>query len=127
MHAKNFSFLRTTGLLGGTAVSLLTITTAFSAAATDELPKFESYIKVTGRAASISGNDAAYQKRTRTYADGAAGIEDLHIYKDVDKKTALVIDGRALAGPEDYLGQFKLTRSGVGSVEAGYKLSLIHI
>ena len=74
MRAKNFSFLRTTGLLGGTALSLLTITTAISAAPTDELPKFESYIKVTGHAASISGNDAAYQKRIRSLLDYFFGL-----------------------------------------------------
>src|SRR5215212_7186966 len=110
MHTKNSFSPRTTGLLGGTAISLLMLTLGFSAEPTDELPKFESYIKVTGRPAAISGNDAAFQKRTRTHVDGAAGIEDLQIYKDVDKKTALVVDGRALVGPEDYLGQFKLTR-----------------
>ena len=123
MHAKNLSLAGATRLLGCTVLSLLTMPPAFPAAATatDELPRFESYIKVTGHAANISGNDAAFQKRARSHADGAAGIEDLHIYKDLDKTTALLIDGRALDGPEDYLGQFKLTRVNLGSFEAGYK------
>lgn len=121
MHATNFLPLRATGWVGGAVLSLLTMSGAFGAAASDEMPKFESYIKVTGNPASISGNDASYQKRARTHVDGAAGIEDLHIFKDLDKTTSLVIDGRALVGPEDYLGQFKLTRTNVGSVDVGYK------
>jgi hypothetical protein len=121
MHAKNFSLLHPARLTGAAALLLLTLSPAAGAAVTDELPKFESYIKVTGHAADIRGNDAAFQKRARTHADGAAGIEDLHIYKDLDKRTALLIDGRALVGPEDYLGQFKLTRTNLGSFEAGYK------
>jgi len=91
------------------------------AAEADALPKFESYIKVSGQAASISGSDSSYQKRARGHVDGAVGLEDLHIYKDLSKTTSLTIDGRALAGPEDYLGQFKIVKENVGSFEAGYK------
>ncbi len=86
----------------------------------DAFPIFESYIKVTGQAAAISGNGAAYQTRARQPENGGAGIEDLHYSKDT-KETSLVLDGRALSGVEDYLARVSLTRVKIGSVEAGYK------
>jgi len=91
-----------------------------AAAATDAFPTFESYIKVSGQAASISGNEAAFQKRTQKNSDGSAGIEDLHLLRDISKTTTLVIDGRALEGAEDYLLRFNLTKETVGSIDAGY-------
>jgi hypothetical protein len=88
---------------------------------TDALPTFESYLKVTGQAAAISGNGAAYQTRAHQAKDGGYGVEDLHYTKDVTKDTSVVLDGRALAGVEDYLARVSLTKFNVGSVEAGYK------
>jgi hypothetical protein len=87
----------------------------------DAFPNYESYIKLTGQAASISGSETAFQSRTKQPADGGAGIEDLHINQDLSKATALVIDGKALTGAEDYLGSFKLTKNEVGTFEMGYK------
>ncbi len=100
-----------------------TMLTAAAVAATpnDDFPRFESYIKFTGQAASVSGSDSAYQKRFRQSAEGAVGIEALHLLKDISKTTTLAIDGRALAGSEDYLGSFKLVREGIGSFSSGYK------
>lgn len=88
---------------------------------TDAFPAFDSYIKVSGQAPSISGNAAAYAERARSPESGAYGIEDLHLNKDLSKDINLAIDGRALSGPEDYLGKFKLTKSEVGTAEFGYK------
>ena len=86
----------------------------------DAFPNYESYIKISGQAASINGDKAAFQTRTMQAKDGA-GIEDLHLTKDLSKTTTLVIDGRALTGSEDYLGQFNIAKNEVGSVEVGYK------
>ncbi|MCX6954802.1 MAG: hypothetical protein NTV51_21810 [Verrucomicrobia bacterium] len=87
----------------------------------DAMPLFESYIKVSGQAPSISGDSSAFQARTKQNSNGGAGIEDLHIAKDLSKTTALTIDGRALTGAEDYLGRFNVTKTDVGSVDVGYK------
>lgn len=87
----------------------------------DAFPNFESYIKITGQAAAINGNDAAFQNRTKQPSDGGVGIEDLHLSKDLSKTTTLVIDGKALSGSEDYLAKFNVTKNEVGSIEAGYK------
>ncbi|MEJ1972349.1 MAG: hypothetical protein WDM96_07775 [Lacunisphaera sp.] len=88
---------------------------------TDAFPNFESYIKVSGQAPSVTGDAAAYAQRAHLPESGAYGIEDLHLSKDLDKTTGLVIDGHALAGPEDYLGKFLLTKADVGTAEVGYK------
>lgn len=86
----------------------------------DAFPAFESYIKVSGQAAEISGSKPSYQYRSKLPRSGA-GIEELHIAKELDKKTSYVLDGRALAGAEDYLGSYKITKTEVGSFDVGYK------
>src|SRR4051812_18918041 len=110
----------------GVLVSGLLLLTGISARGADKpkedtFPNYESYIKISGQAAAISGSDTAFQSRTKQPADGGAGIEDLHIAKDLSKETSLVVDGKALTGSEDYLGSLKLTKNDVGSFEMGYK------
>lgn len=92
-----------------------------AAAEADPFPNRDSYVKLTGQAAAISGSDTAFQSRTRQPANGGAGIEDLRISKEVSRRTSLLIEGRALVGAEDYLGSFKLTTNEVGTLEAGFK------
>ena len=120
MHAKNSPLFRA-GLLAGAALALTTTRAAAVDANADAFPTFESYIKITGQAASVTGNGAAYQTRTRQPENGGAGIEDLHYTRDLSKVTSLQFDGRALAGVEDYLMQLKLSKQETGSVEVGYK------
>lgn len=107
------------------AVATIVVMGAGARAATpggaEAFPTFESYIKVSGRPASISGNEAAFQRRTQADANGGLGIEDLHYYRDLNKTTSVTIDGRALTGVEDYLGRVVLVKEDVGQVEVGYK------
>ena len=88
---------------------------------TDAFPTFDSYIKVSGQAAAVTGNAAAYAERARAPESGAYGIEDMHVSKDLNPNTSLIFDGRALTGAEDYLGSFRLSRADVGTAEVGYK------
>lgn len=122
MNTKHTSFMNRAGL-ALCAASLLAggRLAAAEKAEADAFPNHETYIKVTGQGAAISGNKAAFQNRTRQDGDGAVGIEDLHATKEISKTTTLTIDGHALMGAEDYLGQFNLTKNEVGSIEAGYK------
>lgn len=101
----------------------LALVPAALALAADEDPfaAYSSYIKISGQAAAITGNDAAYARRSQHSPDGAAGIEDLHLQRDLDRATTLTVDGRLLAGDADYLGKFNLTRNEVGTFEVGYK------
>lgn len=87
----------------------------------DTFPTFESYLKVSGQAASVSGNGAAFQKRHQQRKNGGAGIEELRYSKDLEKDVTMEIDGRALFGAEDYLGKLKFSKNEVGSFEVGYK------
>jgi hypothetical protein len=115
-------FIRPTGLLTGTLLVLAGIPAlAADKLPSDAFPNFESYIKLSGQAASISGNEAAFQNRTNQNSSGGVGIEDLHFTKDTSKTTTVVIDGKALTGAEDYLGQMKVTKTDVGSIDFGYK------
>ncbi len=116
---KSFTFaLRTTGLVAGLAL----LSVSGGAAETDALPAFETnYITFSAGGADINGSKAAYQARTATAKTGAAGIEDMRFDYDLKDKTTLAVTGRALAGQEDYLLNFKLAKEEVGSFEVGYK------
>jgi len=118
MKANLSSLLRCTGLAAGAALAL---SGAYAAVPTDAFPNFDSYIKISGQAPSVTGDGAAYARRTQLSQDGGVGIEDLHYTKDLNKETSVVVDGHALAGSEDYLGVFKITQTDVGSFETGYK------
>lgn len=88
----------------------------------DALPSFETnYIVFSAGGANVHGSKAAYQARTQSARTGALGIEELRFDYDLKDKTTLTLDGRALAGQEDYLLSFKLQKAEVGSVEVGYK------
>lgn len=122
MSAQRSSSLRAVPCTAAT-VLLLALPCSGKSATTpsDAFPTFESYVKVSGHAASITGDEAAFARRTQKPANGGAGIEDLHVAKDLSKTTSMVIDGRALEGSEDYLLRLNLTQTDVGSVEAGHK------
>src|SRR3954470_24422954 len=122
MSAKSFLSHRAAQSAAAAALALGIPASGMGApAATDAFPTSESYIKISGQAASISGDEAAFNKRTQQPANGGAGIEDLHVNKDLSKTTALELDGRALTGSEDYLVRLNVAKTEVGSVEMGYK------
>src|SRR4051812_36059389 len=88
---------------------------------TDAFPNFDSYIKISGQAASVTGDAAAFQRRLQQSDNGGAGIEELHFTKDFDKNKTVTFDGRALTGSEDYLAKLNVTKNEFGSFEVGYK------
>ena len=123
MNAILPPIIRYTGLLAGAVLILSGFQTygADPAIPSDSFPVFDSYVKISGQAPDITGNKAAYEARTQQPYNGGAGIEDLHYSKDLTKDDNLVIDGHALFGAADYLGQFHLSKNEVGSFEVGYK------
>ncbi len=121
MHATTSALLRRTGLLAGVVLALNGAWAAQPDKQTDAFPNFESYIKFSGYAPSISGQDSAFQKRTNLNASGGVGIEDLHLLKNLDKDVTLTADGKALTGSEDYLFKLNLTKDALGKVDVGYK------
>jgi len=86
----------------------------------DAFPTYESYIKVSGQAPSITGDAAAFATRTGAPATGSAGIEDLYYTKDVSDNSTVTIDGHALGGTDDYLASFKLDNDKLGTFDTGY-------
>jgi len=122
MKANLSSLVRHTGTLTGLLLVCAGAPArgADKAPPADAFPNFDSYIKISGQAAEITGNDSAFMNRTGQ-TTGGAGIEDLHISKDVSKTTTVILDGRALTGSEDYLGRFNVTKNEVGSFDIGYK------
>ncbi len=118
MHAKLFRYIFRSTLIAGFTLAL---SGARAATPTDAFPTFDSYIKISGQAPSITGDEAAFQKRLQQPQDGGAGIEDLHYTKDYGKDKTVTFDGRALAGSEDYLAKFNVTKNDFGSFEIGYK------
>lgn len=121
MHAKRHPLTPAGSWIAGAVLAFLSSPGFAATPPTDAFPTFESYIKISGQAASIQGNEAAFKNRTQQPSNGGAGIEDLHVAKDVSKTTTLEVDGRALAGPEDYLFKIKLAKVETGSVDVGYK------
>ncbi len=122
MNSKNFSLRRHAALLSGACFLLAGAATRGSEGPNaDAFPNFESYIKVTGRAVDVTGNKAAFQTRDKCAADGSYGIEDFHYTRDTSKTTTVTVDGHALSGAEDYLGQVNVAKNEVGTVEVGYK------
>ena len=129
MNANFSQLIRRSGLIAGAVFSLAGVglyadTPAAPAGSTltsDAFPTYDSYIKISGQGASITGDKAAFRDRMRQPENGSYGIEDLRYIKDLSKETNLTIDGRALSGAEDYLAQIRLTKNEVGSFEVGYK------
>jgi hypothetical protein len=92
-----------------------------SGAGADAFPTYDSYIKVSGQTPWVTGDSAAYAQRSDIPGTGSAGIEDLYYTKDLTDSTTVQVNGKALAGSDDYLASLSLSDDGLGSVDAGYK------
>ena len=123
MNANSSSLHRPAGLL---ACAMLTLSCAHAVDATkdtDALPATAdtNHISFGGEASAITGSSTAYQTRAQISKNPAGGIEDLNYSTDISKSTNVLVAGHALAGAEDYLGLFKVTKNEVGSFDIGYK------
>lgn len=108
-------------LLAGAALAFAGARLTAATSEADAFPTYTNYIRITGQTPWVEGNQAAFQNRTRTPAEGGAGIEDLHIEKNLSKDADLEVNGHALTGAEDYLASLEVTKADVGSYEVGYK------
>ena len=89
MHTASTSLRRIAGLLGlGAALSIPVSLSVAADAPTnaDAFPSYESYIKVTGQTAWISGDDASYAARQSTPTWGSFGIEDFNFYEGPQRR-----------------------------------------
>ncbi|HXA14738.1 MAG TPA: hypothetical protein VNW23_06385, partial [Opitutaceae bacterium] len=123
MQANRIIFISATGLLVGALLALPSIRAADQTAATnaDAFPVFDNYIILSGQNAWVSKDKAAFQARTDTAKGASGGIEDFRMEKDPTKNVTVTTDGHAIGGAEDYLAHFNVTKTDVGSVDAGYQ------
>jgi len=125
MHSDSSSLRRIASLIGLGAGLALVLPGPASAdgpvLTSDDIPTYESYIKVSGQTPWIVGDSASYASRAGTPAAGSGGIEDFYYTKDTSDSTTVKVNGHALGGADDYLASLNLTTTNVGSVEAGYK------
>ena len=121
MQTSSRRLLRTTGAIAAASLTISAARLFAAPAATDAFPAFDSYLKVSGERAWIHGNGAAYRSRAQAPENGGGGIEDFHYARDLNKTTTLTLDGRALAGVEDYLVRLNLAKAEFGSLDVGYQ------
>src|SRR5690349_10933322 len=123
MNVK-FSSSRAAGLLAGVLIACTSSIAAETAKAeSDALPNFadSNHIKVAATGSSITGSNAAFKRGTQLSTNAAGGIEEARFTKELSKETTFEFDGRLLPGIDDYLAHVNLTKTDVGSVDAGYK------
>ncbi len=123
MQTKLYSHYITSGFF---ACAILATASAYAADAAkpdaDPLPNItENYIKVAGQRNWIKGDKAAYEAQNWTARGGFAGIEDFQLTKNLKNDFALTVDGHALFGNQDFLGQIKLSKNELGSFDMGFK------
>jgi hypothetical protein len=125
MQTKRPSSIHATGLLVGALFFLPNLRAADQtpAASTkaDAFPIFDNYLILGGQNAWVSKDKDAFQARTDSAKGASGGVEDFNYEKDLSKDVSVTADGHAIGGNEDYLAHFNITKTDVGSVDAGYK------
>jgi hypothetical protein len=82
---------------------------------------FENWVEFSVGGLIIRGNRAQAEQRHRLNRGAFGGIEDLHLQHNLDKKTTLVLDGRALFDNHDYKLSLELKREELGFVRFHYE------
>lgn len=102
--------------------ALLCLLPLFPAAASAvDVDSLQNVLVISGGgAADFKGDSAAFQKRYQINPDGYGGIELLRYSATSDKGT-LSIEGRALAGNNDYLMSIKFVNDERGWLSFGYR------
>jgi hypothetical protein len=84
-------------------------------------PPLENYIDFSVGYANQEGDRPGFQKAQQLNKDGFGGVEALRYTKSLNDTTTLVIEGRALAGNNDYLFDLTLRNDDLGFLKFGYK------
>jgi hypothetical protein len=85
----------------------------------EELP--ENFIDVSFGHTQQSGDRAGFQKAQQINKDGYGGIEALHYTGSLSDTTSYLLEGRALAGNQDYLFDLTFTNDDLGHIKFGYE------
>jgi len=70
---------------------------------------------------SVSGNTARFREHNWTREGLGGGASDFSVRYDTDPRTHVEIDGRALAGPDDYRVQVRIQRDELGWARFAYR------
>lgn len=89
-------------------------------AAPTEAEPLENWATFTVGGYSVSGNDAAFQRRYGNNGDFYGGIESFHMEQAGDDGT-FTVDGHALFGLEDYEVTLGYTKDDLGFIRGGYR------
>jgi len=87
----------------------------------DSYEKYPNWLDLGVGGITLSGNKAAFQQRYHLSEGAYGGIEDLHAQRDLGKKWAFQMDGRALINEKDYALKLEVTREGLGFLRGGYR------
>lgn len=84
-------------------------------------PEYNNWITLGPGGIFVIDDDARFQHRHWLKEGFFGGLEELHVEPAINDKITLKIDGRALAGAEDYLAGIDLAVRDVGYLKAGYR------
>ncbi|HYJ03765.1 MAG TPA: hypothetical protein VEX43_01425 [Chthoniobacterales bacterium] len=87
----------------------------------DTPEEYTNWITLGIGGVSVEGDAPQFQHRHRMNEDSFWGIEELHWEPSINKDVTLKLDGRAMAGAEDYLASIELAYRNVGYIKAGYR------
>jgi len=68
---------------------------------------------------SVSGNENRFQQLTGQVAGWSGGLESFRLSQELDANRRVTVEGRALAGVEDYAVELRYGHRGWGYLEAG--------
>ncbi len=101
------------------AATLAALAFAAPAAAETELSASRIVLSATG--SSVNNDEAQFKQRNRIDDDAIGGVEDLYLEWLVGDNGTLRLNGRAIAGNNDYLLDLKYDHTDAGFVSAGYR------
>jgi len=82
---------------------------------------YSNWIEFGAGGAVVRGNTAQFQQRRQMPGGAYGGIEDFHYQGNLDKKTTLAVDGRALFDNDDYKLNLAIEREKTGYLRFGYR------
>jgi hypothetical protein len=90
-----------------------------SARAADDSASYDNFVTFGAGGADVRGDKNQYEKIAQK-KDQWGGLEGFHHGRDLGKGTTLSLDGRALAGDEDYRFNLKIAKEDAGAIDLGY-------
>lgn len=82
---------------------------------------FENWVEFSFGGLITRGDRTQAEQRHRLTRGVFSGLEDFHFQHDLDKKTTLLLDGRALFDLDDYKLSLEVRREDLGYVRFGYE------